>query len=210
MATFDANKFLNFYGFVPKILNKAKAEVLPVLNDKLRKEEDRPFNPLFEPWLFDLIIDDYFFEIPPVITVNLRKNVVTTKIAGSSRPPVIEIIGYDSFDIKIQGYMENSDTYTVTSKPNKLTQVRNALDLVESKGEINIRDNIFPIEKLEDLYKIFKRNEALPVECELLEIFGISRIVITSMPEITYYPTAFTYTLNAVADAHEEILVLED
>jgi len=147
----------------------------------------------------------YTFEIPPVITVNLKKNVVTTKIAGSSRPPVVEIIGYDTFSIKIQGYMENVQKHALTQQ-----REEDWWSVPATNGELAVRDGLFPKEKLEKLYEIFSKNEALTAECELLRLFNISRIVITSMPEVTYYPTAFTYSFNAVADAHQEILILND
>ncbi len=192
MAVFDESKFMNFYGFAPKSLHKTQAE--------------KSNSPLAQPWVSGLTIGSYAFDIPPVITMNLKKNVVTTKIAGSSRPPLVEIIGYDTFTIKIQGYMENALTFPLSSKPG---EVNNGSDTTGSKGEVSIRDNQFPVEKLRKLHEIFKKNEALSVKSNLLDIFGISRIVITDMPDITYYPTAFTYIFNAIADEHQEILVLE-
>ncbi|MEO1049518.1 MAG: DUF6046 domain-containing protein [Bacteroidota bacterium] len=243
MATFDATKFLNFYGFVPNALDhiRGNANKPPVRKPAGRATQDnRPSNP-FErrkgsPTITDLTLkwdagdtaqggslgndtplgseqgsaqpateNVYTFEIPPVITVNLKKNVVNTKIAGSSRPPVVEIIGYDTFSIKIQGYMENVQKHALTEQEDGAWWREPA-----TTSEMALRDQVFPTEKLEKLYEIFSKNEALTAECELLRLFNISRIVITSMPEVTYYPTAFTYSFNAVADAHQEILILND
>ncbi|WP_299460783.1 DUF6046 domain-containing protein [uncultured Microscilla sp.] len=149
--------------------------------------------------------NQYIFEIPPVITVNLKKNVVTTKIAGSSRPPVVEIIGYDTFSVKIQGYVENVEKHALVQQTEDKWWAEPA-----TTSELAVRDDRFPKDKLAKLIEVFEQNEALTAESEILKLFNITRIVITSMPEVTYYPTAFTYSFSAVADAHQEILVLED
>ncbi|OJJ18034.1 hypothetical protein BKI52_29730 [marine bacterium AO1-C] len=236
MALFDQQKFLNFYGFLPDVLGVDKyLDVNGIVIDGFRsaasglggaaakKLDRRPENPQKQSpdkqnaSVFNLTLgegkekkDTYTFNPPPVISVNLKKNVVTTKVAGSARPPVVEIIGHDTFRIKIQGYIENKTRHQINYQPNRLTQVQNALNLVETNyGELKVREDEFPIDKLEELYRLFEKNEAIKAECKLLNSLGIHWIVLTEMPEITYYPAAFTYSFNAIADEHKEILVLE-
>ncbi|EAY28734.1 DUF6046 domain-containing protein [Microscilla marina] len=237
MALFDQQKFLNFYGFVPSVLGvdqyldvhgtviKAANRISGAAGAEITKRLDsRPENPLKKSTnttqnasVFDLTLgegrekgDAYTFNPPPVISVNLKKNVITTKVAGSARPPVVEMIGHDVFKIKIQGYIENTKKHKINYQPNQLTQLQNALNLVETNyGELYVRDDQFPIDKLDELYQLFAKNEALPVKCKLLSKLGIGSIVITEISDITYYPTAFTYSFNAIADEHKEILVLE-
>lgn len=250
MALFDKRKFLNFYGYVPNVLDvdnfldvngvikkgisRASGKISSPFSDK------RPENPITDESrkknasVCKLTIvknkpkvvkqgeskpkikeEDKLFEFnpPPVITVNLKKNVVTTKVAGANQTPVVEIIGFDTFQIKIQGYMDNQEHKPLKFKKDKFTQMKNAFDFVETdvsnSGGLSVREDKFPLEKLEKLRKLFNRNEALYVQCDLLEKMGITQIVITSIPDMTYYPSAFTYTINAIADKHKELEVLQ-
>lgn len=208
---FNANKFLNFYGFAPTVLTRTKGKALPTLNKRVDSlaGATRAESPLGKSIVFDLTLGTFTFEIPPVITVNLKKNVVTTKIAGADLPPAVELIGSDVYTVKIEGYLENNTTHTVSSKPGLLRSASNAVNLVQSSGEIKVNDNQFPAEKLESLVKLFELKESLEVKSELLDLFGISRIVLTEMPEVTYYPTAFTYSFTAIADKPFELEILE-
>ena len=233
MALFDKQKFINFYGFAPNVLEVDKyvdvngllvqgaSRASAIGGNKLNKTlSTRPENPIswendFEKTLVSklTINDQYEFDPPPVITVNLKKNVVTTKVAGSSQTPVVEIIGFDTFQIKIQGYVENKIHHKLDFNPNLLTKVDNTLNLVkmdeQNIGELSVREDRFPIKKLEEFRELFNKNEALAVDSILLKKMGITQIVITQIPEMTYYPSAFTYTINAIADQHKELLVLQ-
>lgn len=211
MALFNEKKFLNFFGFVPTALQRTKADLLPVLGSASDEffGTEQAVNPLDEPRVFPLRLGEFVFDPHPVVTVSVKKNLVTTKIAGADLPPVIEHVGIGSVKVKIQGYMENIKTHTLTSDPGKLQEFKNAFDSIKSTGVVEIRDNQFPIEKLKALYQLFKKNESLEVSNELLEVYGISRLMLEEMPEVVYYPTSFTYAFTAIADKPFELEILK-
>ncbi len=109
-----------------------------------------------------------------VITVSGRKNVITTAVAGKDFT-VKEIISFEDWSIKIQGFVVEQDQGSFSP---------------------------FPSEKLTQQIKLFRRNQAVRVECEYLRLFDIHNLVLTdiSFPDMAGTAGAFAYEFSALSD----------
>jgi hypothetical protein len=121
------------------------------------------------------------YQLPnePLITVNLNKKIEETPLYGESQGSVIEIISQENYSLNIRGVALNYDS------------VYN-----------------YPVEQVEALNELAKRNEALEIICPLTEILGIEFIVIQTLnlAEMIGVQHAQAYSIKAKSD---NIFILE-
>ena len=203
MALFDLTKYRHYLGDLPGLL--------------LQGQREKPENPLESPVVFDMALNGEFLQYPPILEVVTKKNVVVTKINGNNTLNVIEHVGGLSYEIKIQGFMENTKTHRVeptSNLTNTATQVLNDLQsfspTIRKKvgNGLHLKDNQLPLDLLEWLVQLFKRNKSLEVGHQILnKAFSVYRLVLTELTDIVFYPTAFAYSLTAIADEPIELLL---
>lgn len=137
----------------------------------------------------DLVINDFRFEIPPIITVVGRKNIQTTATSGGF--PVIEIISNESWQVSVKGYVKNMQT--------------------ENIGGFTFESVDFPEQALRDMRNLFLLNESVEVTCELFTFFGITQCVITDFKfaPLEGYANAFGYEISMISDVPVELELLD-
>ena len=119
-----------------------------------------------------------------VITVSSEKAVTMTPIAGADNE-VIEIVNIKRWSIKIRGFG------------------------IERNPQDGVWKDKYPAAKLREMIRLYRRNEALDVECRYLNYFGIDRLVIKDArwPDMAGTKNAFAYELDAVADYTPELII---
>jgi hypothetical protein len=124
----------------------------------------------------DMVLDGIKLQ-PAIITVQGRKNVITTAVAGKDIS-VKEIISLEDWAVKIHGFC-----------------------ISPMQGE-------FPEAELIKIIKTFRKNQAIPVECEYLRHFNIFDLVITDInfPDMAGYSDVVAWEIDALSD---EVVELE-
>ena len=128
---------------------------------------------LGRPYFMDLIINGHQLPNEPLVTISSRKRIVQTAIAGTDRRGTVkELIASEDYTIKIEG---------VCIEP-------------ESKT--------YPEQQVAGLIALCETPAALDVDNDLMNLFGIHRLVITSyaFDKMQGTPHAQRYVINAVSD----------
>lgn len=120
-----------------------------------------------------------------VVEVSGRKNVISTKIAGKD-DVVNEIVSFEMWAIKIRGYV-----------------------IGDSTGSPDAEFGYYPYTELKKQIKLFRKNQALQVECEYLRLFDIHYMILTDVnyPDMAGYENVFAYELNAISDKPVELII---
>jgi len=199
----DLTKYRYYLGDLPGLL--------------LQGQREKPDNPLETPTVFELALDGEFLQYPPVVSITTKKNVVVTKINGNNTLNVVEHVGGLNYEIRIQGFAENTKVHKVepvSSRVDTVTQVLGDLQsfsptIRRKTGDgLYLKDNQFPLGLLENLVRLFKENKSLEIEHLVLnKAFSIYRLVLTELTDIVFYPTAFSYSFTAIADEPIELLL---
>lgn len=134
------------------------------------------------PRYFALKLAEVMLPNEPLITVSGSKTIVKTQVAGGDFT-VKEIIGADDYKVRIQGWAAREGA--VRDRP---------------KGGLVPDD--YPEEWLRSLVNLYRRNEALAVECQLLTYFNITRLLIEDInfPAVPGAGGKFAYEINAISD----------
>lgn len=145
---------------------------------------------LGSPLFFPLTLIDESkkrFKLPnaPLIQIQGRKTIVKTAVAGRDFS-VKEIISADDYQLKIWGFAVKEFAQN---------------DIFELFSEV------FPSNYLSQLNNWYRKNTSLGVECELLRILGINRIVIQeiSFPMVEGSLGLLPYEIKAMSDEAVEI-----
>lgn len=133
--------------------------------------------PLFmDVKLYSLKLNEtWHMPFEPLVRLGKNKNLVETKLAGSGENEgvVIEQISKGSYDIQIRGVLMNKNT--------------------------SIKS--YPTDQVAQLEKFCNSSEALDIECDLLELFKIRKIVIKNfaIDEGVGRPYSQRYVINATS-----------
>lgn len=141
-----------------------------------------PESLLGTPMFFRIQLDDVWLPNEPLITVSGAKIIVKTPIAGGNGT-VKEMIGLDDYKINIKGQA-----------------VRETANRFKDAGGMVPDD--FPEEKMRELARLWNINKDVPVRCQLLSYFNITRMVIEDItfPVVAGNSGSFYYEINAVSD----------
>lgn len=134
------------------------------------------------PRFFAMQLDEVLLPNEPLITVSSSKNIVKTVVAGGDFT-VKEIIGADDWKIKIQGY--------AVREGNRGQGVASSLVPED-----------YPEEWLRKLVRLYRRNQALEVKCQLLTYFNITALVLEDIefPAVAGATDYFAYQITACSD----------
>ncbi|WP_400192819.1 DUF6046 domain-containing protein [Hymenobacter sp. B81] len=140
-----------------------------------------PESMLGTPMYFTIKIGDVQLPNEPLITVFSSKNIVKTVVAGGNFT-VKEIIGLDDYKINIKGYAMREGQPVL--------------------GGSSLVPEDYPEAELRKLANLNKITKDLPVTCQLLSYFNITRLVIEDMsfPPVAGAAGYFAYEINAVSD----------
>lgn len=118
--------------------------------------------------------------IQPMVMIECSKRIAKTTIAGGSYPGTVkEYINLDDYKIKITGVVVN---------PNQKE---------------------YPIEQVEILKELWKRNEALPFNSEITnDLFNYVVIESMTLDELKMSPGMQMYNLQCVSDGVQEVELL--
>jgi hypothetical protein len=125
-------------------------------------------------------------ELPNLIVeVSGRKNVISTKIAGKD-DVVNEIVSFEMWAVKLRGYVIGPTTGTPDSE-----------------------FGYFPYTELKKQVKLFRKNQALQVECEYFRLLDIHYLILTDVnfPDMAGYDNVFAYEFNAISDKPVELVI---
>jgi hypothetical protein len=125
-----------------------------------------------------LSLDDMVLPLA-AITVSGRNTVISTAVAGRDHV-VNEIISFEQWSVKIQGFV-----------------------VEQEEGGYSP----FPSNRLVQQVKLFRKGQAVKVECEYLRLFGIHYLVLTDVqyPDMAGTAGAFAYEFSALSDEPVEL-----
>lgn len=187
-ATMIANEELNNIQGLKNphfpFLVKSEKEGLPINTSSKPVFLDR------KTYLSDLQIGDLKLPIPPSISIEIRKNIVYTPIAGRDFT-VKEVINTDDYRFVIKGF--------VITKPNVTVKIGN--------NDTLLTNDTIDTDFLKKLNDLMRKNTAHKIICPLFYYLGVQYAVIESIriPEMTDYTNAFAYEINLVSDVIPEI-----
>lgn len=144
------------------------------MNAQGRDVLGRPFFMDFE-FYSSKLNETWVFPHEPLIKLSKRKHLVETKIAGTGENEgvVIEQISKGHYDIQIRGILQIKD------------QLQKA----------------YPSDQVEVLEKFLNSPEALDVECDLLELFKIRKLVVKefAIDDMKGKPYSQRFVINAIS-----------
>lgn len=118
----------------------------------------------------------------PVISVSLRKTIITTPVAGRDFG-VIEIISAQNYQVTIEGVSDPIET----------------------------EEDSLDTETLRKLNNLARINASLEVENSVLETYGIRKIVVESFTSsLTEYAGQIKYRFDCLSDDPTELLLLRE
>lgn len=136
---------------------------------------------LGRPFFMDLVLssekmgETWRLPFEPLVRLSKRKHLVETKIAGTGENEgvVIEQISKGYYAIQIRGVLQNE----------------------------NFQDKSYPTEQVEALERFMNSSEPMDVECDLLELFKIRKLVIKNfeIDDMKGKPYSQAYIFNAIS-----------
>ncbi len=117
----------------------------------------------------------------PTITINSKKNIIETALAGSTRRGTVkELISIGDWEITIRGIALNTNS-----------------------------TKVYPEDMVHRLNYTYGRNEAIEIESALTNLLGIYRVVIKSVnfPEMTGIQHAQAYEFQCVSDEDFDLVI---
>lgn len=192
---FDIQEFFGKVGWrlpFPFALSRIRTldEATLLWRDKKQGDQLRPPDALLgKPIFAEMSLGGLSFEIPPLVTVRGKLNVVETEIVGKAGT-VKEVTSLGEYMINMRGFLSAGQVTT-------------------SQGDfvIEVNNPEFPEQDFLKLRAIFEAGQSVEVTSYLMSLFNITRLLIISLnfPETEGFAGVMPFEIECVSDRDVEL-----